>query len=167
VEDSSQAAERKGVLAIAWPLRLLLVIVVGAVVYWLGTSLFSAARMEPLFYPIFRSVFHVNDAGRLFYYLSIVRWTAHFFEYFVLFVLLAWIVGLRPVTALILCVALAAADEGHQYFLPDRTCSFWDLKLDAAGAFTAFVLTLIARRTRRAAPHPAKSVSEETRQASA
>jgi VanZ family protein len=167
VEESAKPGEGPGLLALAWPVRLCLVILVGALVYWLGTSLFSAARMEPLVYPLFRSVFHVSDAGQLFYYLSVVRWTAHFLEYFVLFMLLVWVMGLRPLTALILCVLLAVADEGHQYFLPDRTCSSWDVKLDAAGAFTAFVLTAIWRRARRATPRVPKSVSGETQQASA
>jgi len=45
-------------------------------------------------------------------------------------------------------VLLAAADEGHQYFIPDRSCSLLDLALDWAGAVTAFILVAAARRLR-------------------
>jgi VanZ family protein len=134
-----------------WRLKLAILTAVAALVYFLGTSLFSAARMEPLFYPYFRSLFHVSDSGQLFFYLSIVRWTAHFMEYFALCLLLVWIVGLRPFTAMVITVLLAAADEGHQYFLPDRTCSLLDLKYDWAGALIAFLLSLAVTRLRRAA----------------
>jgi VanZ family protein len=162
-----EPGQRNGLPTLSWQVRLCVMIAVGALVYWLGTSWFSAKRMEPLFYPYFRSLLHAQTPVELFHYLSIVRWTAHFMEYFVLFLLLAWLVGLRPLTALILCTVLALADEGHQYFLPDRTCSPLDIKLDVAGAFTAFVLTLIVRRLRRTAAQPAKPVAEATRQASA
>ncbi len=154
-------------MGLGWPARLCLFTALMAMVYWLGTSLFSAARMEPLVYPLFRSLLHANRPDQLFYYLSLVRWSAHFGEYFVLFMLLVWVLGMRPLTALILCVLLGAADEGHQYFLPDRTCSLTDLKFDAAGAATAFILVAGARRF-GAAPHPQTDpVSEQTGPASA
>jgi len=136
-----------------WPLRLAIVLAVLALVYGLGTSKFSAARMEPLFYPYFRSLLHVSDSNQLFHYLSIVRWTAHSLEYFALFALLLGVIGLRPSTALALTVLVAFADEGHQYFLPDRTFSLIDLEFDAAGAVAAFLLSLAAVRL-RAAPRP-------------
>jgi VanZ family protein len=167
VQNGGEPGPRKGLATLSWPVRLCVMIAVGALVYWLGTSWFSAARMEPLFYPYFRSLLHAQTPRELFYYLSLVRWTAHFMEYFVLFLLLAQLVGLRPLTALIVCTVLALADEGHQYFLPDRTCSLLDIKFDVAGAFTAFVLTLIVRRLRRAATLPPKPVSEATQGASA
>jgi VanZ family protein len=167
VEDRRKPAERAGPMRLKWPLRLCLFVAAIAVVYWLGTSLFSAARMKPLFYPLFSSLFHTNAEGPLFHYLSIVRWTAHYLEYFTLFLLLVWLLGLRPLTALVLCVVLAAADEGHQYFLPDRTCSLRDLSFDAVGAATAFVLTIAARRLRTATPPETRTVPERSGQASA
>ncbi|MGH7782066.1 MAG: VanZ family protein [Candidatus Binataceae bacterium] len=139
-------------MRVKWPSRLCLFIAVVAIVYWLGTSLFSAARMEPLFYPLFRSVFHADTDGQLFQYLSFVRWSAHYAEYFILFLALVWLVGLRPLTALTVCLLLAVADEGHQYFLPDRTFSLHDIKLDAAGAITAFILIFLGRRGIRRRP---------------
>ncbi len=159
---TSNSAAGAARIRFGWPLRLGLFGAIVAIVYWLGTSLFSAARMEPLFYPLFRSWLHVTGDDQLFYYLSLVRWTAHFFQYFGLFLLLFWVLGLRPLTALILCVLLAVADEGHQYFLPDRSCSLLDIKLDAAGAATAFVLVVAARRIRVAPQLPTGPVSEQT-----
>jgi VanZ family protein len=151
----------------SWQLRMVLFVAALAVIYFLGTSLFSAARMGRLFYPMMKSVFHVSEPHQLFHYLTVVRLTAHYLEYFLLFLLLAWLVGLRPLTALILCLILAGADEGHQYFLPDRTCSPRDLGFDTAGALTAFILTITARRI-LATPRPdAKLASEPAKQASA
>ncbi len=154
-------------IGLGWPVRLCLFATVVAMIYLLGTSLFSAARMKPLFYPWFRSLFGAGSEGQLLYYLSVVRWTAHYFQYFVLFLLLVWVLGLRPLSALILCLALGAADEGHQYFLPDRSCSLMDLKLDAAGAATAFILIAGSRRLRATSALQTDPVSEQTGPASA
>ncbi|HEV3112795.1 MAG TPA: VanZ family protein [Candidatus Binataceae bacterium] len=119
MEETHEPAEHTVSMRLHWPLRLCLFVAVVAVIYLLGTSLFSAARMEPLFYPFFRSTFHISTPVQLFYYLSIVRWSAHYLEYFVLLLLLVWLVGLRPFTALVLCLLLAFVDEGHQSARPD------------------------------------------------
>lgn len=150
-----------------WPLRLAIVLALMTVIYALGTSFFSAARMKPLFYPYFRSLLHASGEERLFYYLSIVRWTAHSLEYFGLFVLLRWLIGVRPLTALIVTLLLAAADEGHQYFLPDRTCSLIDLEYDALGAVAAFLLSLAAVRLWGAPRQNADAAPSENDRASA
>ncbi|MGO9057872.1 MAG: VanZ family protein [Candidatus Binataceae bacterium] len=121
-------------------IRPLLLIAVMSSIYFLGTSLFSAARMRLLIDPSLSAFLHLEPGSQLLYFDYLIRWTAHYLEYFVVFLLLLWTLRLRPRTALILAVALAAIDEGHQYFIPDRTCSLFDLKLDAAGAATAFIL---------------------------
>ena len=167
MQQSHEPVERTGSRGLSRSLRLCLFVAVVALIYWFGTSLFSAARMEPVFYPLFRSLFHASAPIQLFDYLTIVRLTAHYMEYFVLFLLLVWLLGLRPMSALILCVLLAAADEGHQYFLPDRSCSLRDLNYDAAGAATAFVLTIAAKRLRAAAHPQTKALPEPTGRASA
>lgn len=167
MDDSGKPGMPLNWIRFGWPLRLCLFAALVATVYFLGTSLFSAARMKPLFYPLFRSLSHASSEPQLFYYLSLVRWSAHYFQYFVLFLLLVWILGLRPLTALLLCLLLGAADEGHQYFLPDRTCSLLDFKLDAAGAATAFILVAGARRIRAASQAQTNSVPEQTGPASA
>jgi VanZ family protein len=167
MEEIPEATGHSNAIGLSRPQRLCLFVAVLALMYWLGTSLFSAARMQPLLYPFFRSRFHVSTAGQLFYYLSIVRWTAHYLQYFGLLVFLVWMLGLRPLTALLLCLLIALADEGHQYFLRDRSFSLFDLKLDAAGAATASILTVVTRRL-RAAPHrESQALPERTGPASA
>jgi VanZ family protein len=144
-----------------------LFIVALASIYFLGGSLFSAARMTLLFYPLMRLVFHVTDRNQLYYWLTVVRYAAHYMEYFVLFLVLTWLVRLRPLTALILCLILAVADEGHQYFLPDRTCSPRDIAWDSAGALTAYFLTIIAQATLAKLHHSGGTASEPAREAPA
>jgi len=137
-----------GSMALSKWIRLLLFIAAASIVYFLGTSMFSAARMQLLVNPQLSSVFHTHSAGQLLQYIYRIRWAAHYLEYFVVFLFLVWAVRLRPSTVLVITVAMAAADEGHQYFLPDRTCSLFDLKLDAAGAATAFLLLATIRLLR-------------------
>jgi VanZ family protein len=98
--------------------------------------------MKNLTDPLLVAIFRGDSGTQLFFYDNFIRWTAHYLEYFVVFLFLVWALRLRPLTALVLAMALAIADEGHQYFLPDRTCSLFDIKLDAAGAATAFILTI-------------------------
>jgi len=153
--------------AATW-LRPLLLIAVISSIYFLGTSLFSAARMRLLIDPSVSAAFHPDSGSQLLHYDYLIRWTAHYLQYFVVFLLLLWALRLRPLTALILTVALAAADEGHQYFIPDRTCSLFDLTVDAAGAATACILAsglrLLRGAPRLPSPLPASVVqtSEST-----
>ena len=50
--------------------------------------------------------------------------------------------GANIMAALALALAVAALDEGRQYFAPSRTPSFWDIGLDIAGGI--FFLSLFA-----------------------
>jgi VanZ family protein len=138
-----------------------------ALIYFFGTGRFSMVRTELLLEPVLK-LWHPNhSASWTWSIVSRVRWTLHFLEFFVVFILLAvWPMRLRPLTALIVSLALAAADEGHQYFLADRSFSLFDLKLDAAGAATALVLTVAMRRL-FGPPHTAQAASDESEGASA
>jgi len=100
--------------------------------------------MQGLTDPLLICIFP-HSGTQLLVYDSFIRWSAHYLEYFVLLLFLVWALPLRPLTALIIAVTLAAADEGHQYFLPDRTCSLFDIEVDAAGAATAFILMITIR----------------------
>ncbi len=40
------------------------------------------------------------------------------------------------------CVAYAASDELHQYFIPARACRVWDVMLDATGALMGILVTV-------------------------
>jgi VanZ family protein len=94
---------------------------------------------------------------------AMVRKTAHFVEYAVLGVLthraffLSWPRrgdALRLLGSLLLVLACAGMDEGHQAFLPQRTGSGWDVALDLCGALFGMLSHLlhahagIARRER-------------------
>jgi len=120
-----------------------------AVTYLLGTSLFSHARSAALVQWALNALHYGGSSNRIKMFNNWLRWSAHYLEFFLLFLILAvWPLQIRPLPALLLCVLLAAADEGHQYFVPDRSCSPFDLELDSAGVVTAFVLAVSVRRLR-------------------
>jgi VanZ family protein len=146
--------------------RLLIFVAALALIYFLGTSLFSNRNSAALIRWTLEHVFHHSSSGQIFFLNNWLRWSAHYLEFFVLFLMLAvWPLRLSPLTALIITVALGAADEGHQYFIPDRSCSLSDLELDSAGAATAFILTVALRRIRGVPRAPANPASEETEKA--
>jgi VanZ family protein len=148
--------------------RLLIVLAALALIYFLGTSPFSNRNSAALIRWTMEHLFHRNPNGQIFFLNNCLRWGAHYLEYFVLFLMLAvWPLRLRPLTALIITVAVGAADEGHQYFIPDRRCSLVDFEIDSFGAATAFFLTLALRRVRGAARVRVNPGSEETEKTSA
>lgn len=70
-----------------------------------------------------------------------VRKLAHFSEYFLLAVTIAfplYVYGIRGIwlviTGGILCVGFAALDELHQYFVSGRSCSARDVLIDSCGS---------------------------------
>lgn len=95
-----------------------------------------------------------------------VRKTAHFTEYFVLGLLLYMAVGinfgstldmldadlrlgkilrLRYFLPVVIVFGYAGTDELHQYFVPDRCCSFRDVLIDTAGGLSAVLVIGIVR----------------------
>ena len=75
-----------------------------------------------------------------------VRKLAHFTEYFLLAVTIAfplYVYGIRGIwlviTGGILCVGFAALDELHQYFVSGRSCSARDVKIDGCGSLLGIV----------------------------
>ena len=83
----------------------------------------------------------------------LVRKLAHFTEYLVLGVLLYVAIANNFGTPLKLRYFLPAAivfgyagtDELHQYFVPDRCCSFKDVLIDTAGGLTGIVIIILCR----------------------
>lgn len=80
----------------------------------------------------------------------LIRKSAHLAEYFILGALLfraarrgggGWR-GRWAVVAVALAASVAAIDEGHQFFVPSRRGSGWDVLIDVAGAAAA---QLVAR----------------------
>ncbi|MFJ5770556.1 VanZ family protein [Psychrobacillus sp. NPDC093180] len=55
----------------------------------------------------------------------------------------------RTITAIVLTLLFAVADELHQSFTSGRTASAQDVILDTAGAITALLLLTFVRRKRR------------------
>jgi hypothetical protein len=70
---------------------------------------------------------------------TLLRKSAHFAEYAVLGFLLLRAVRLR-VAALTAGVAYAISDEIHQYFVPGRYASAWDVLLDSGGVLLGVLL---------------------------
>jgi VanZ family protein len=57
------------------------------------------------------------------------------------------------IVALVLCLLVALADEGRQYFYPARSSSWWDIGLDMSGGI--ILLFLAARYFKKnAVTHP-------------
>ncbi|MGN1188608.1 MAG: VanZ family protein [Lachnospiraceae bacterium] len=87
-----------------------------------------------------------------------VRKTAHFCEYMILAMLvrtaLAGVflrLGVRMQYALTLgwVFSYAALDELHQYFVPGRCCSIWDVLVDTAGGLTGILIIMAVRHFRK------------------
>lgn len=117
----------------------------------------------------------------------LVRKTAHFTEYLVLGVLLYTavannfgtlldtldrslgignIVKLRFFLPAVIVFGYAGTDELHQYFVPDRCCSFKDVLIDTAGGLTGIVIIILGRyvcrkATYNRAEHTARGFKDE------
>jgi VanZ family protein len=73
----------------------------------------------------------------------VIRKTAHFTEYFILF----WLVLLafgnfrsNRWKILVVCILYAASDEFHQLFIPGRVGNVGDVMIDSAGAIFGFLI---------------------------
>lgn len=129
----------------------------GRVSYMVASAMDKAFRLD------------MSDAERMSFSESIsflVRKTAHFTEYFVLGILLSIAVGInfggqldvidvgwkigkivkmRYFLPLVIVFGYAGTDELHQYFVPDRCCSFKDVLIDTAGGFTGILIFICIR----------------------
>lgn len=79
-----------------------------------------------------------------------VRKLAHFTEYFLLAVTVAfplYVYGIRGIwlviTAGTLCVGFAALDELHQHFVSGRSCSVRDVVIDSCGSLAGILFVRI------------------------
>lgn len=79
----------------------------------------------------------------------IVRKTAHFTEYFILYLLtinvMKYYFNIKNAIlySLIFSILYACTDEIHQYFIPGRAMAFKDILIDSSGALTAMIITKI------------------------
>lgn len=79
-----------------------------------------------------------------------VRKLAHFTEYFLLAITVAfplYVYGIRGfwlvIAGGILCVGFAALDELHQYFVSGRSCSVRDVMIDSCGSLLGILFVRI------------------------
>ncbi len=130
-----QVALRQWLPVIAW----------GALIFCLSTSAFSASNTAKVIDPILRWMLPGISAAALDVGHMLVRKSAHFGEYGVLFwLLIRGPMAERPYQAVMLCVVYALTDEGHQLFVPGRSASLYDVALDSSGAlFSHFLITAI------------------------
>jgi VanZ family protein len=132
-----------------------------ALVYFWGTALFSYEHSTQAIRWILNAIRHGGSESQVTFLNACLRWSAHYLQFFMVFLALAvWPLRMRPLSALIVTLTLAAADEGHQHFVPERDCGLFDLELDWAGAASAMLLVLAIRRWRRdGRPSPAISAT--------
>jgi VanZ family protein len=119
------------------------VVLWGVVIFMMSTSTFSALNTSKIIEPVLAWFFPLASKETLTVVHALVRKSAHFTEYGVLFWLLLRgpMVG-RPYLALSVCVIYALLDEGHQIFVDGRTPSFYDVALDSTGALFSRFLNL-------------------------
>jgi len=119
------------------------VVVWGILIFTMSTSTFSALNTSKFIEPILQWIFPLASKDTLTVLHALVRKSAHFTEYAVLFWLLVRgpMAG-RPYLALTVCVLYAFLDEGHQTLVPSRTASLYDVALDSTGALFSRFLNL-------------------------
>jgi hypothetical protein len=131
-------APERGWVAIWFP-----VLAWGILISVLSTSAFSAERTATIIDPILQWLVPNISASTMAVCHFLIRKSAHFTEYGVLFWLLVrGPMARRPYLALALCVGYALIDEGHQMFVPGRGASLYDVALDSSGALFSNFLAL-------------------------
>lgn len=114
-----------------------------------STTIFSAANTSRIIEPLLRWIFPAASAAQIVLMHGLVRKSAHFFNYAVLFwLLIRGPMAGRPYAALACCILYAAVDETHQIFVPNRTPSPYDVALDSTGAlFSRFLYDAVRELT--------------------
>ena len=122
------------------------VILWSVVLFILSTSIFSAANTGKIIVPILRWLLPWASATTIDILHELIRKTAHFANYAILFwLMIRGPMAGRPYAALALCVLYALSDEGHQIFVAGRGPSLYDVALDSSGAlFSRFFHAAIA-----------------------
>jgi VanZ family protein len=115
----------------------------GFVIFTMSTSSFSAMNTSRFIEPMLGWLFPLASKETITVLHALVRKSAHFTEYGVLFwLLLRGPMAGRPYLALTVCVIYAFLDEGHQVFVDGRTPSLLDVALDSTGALFSRFLNL-------------------------
>ena len=128
--------------AVERPLSRWLPVMVWAVaIFCFSTSYFSAENTSRIIDPILRFLMPWASVGTIALSHDLVRKSAHFTNYAILFwLLVSGPLRARPYIAFGFCVIYAMLDETHQIFVPGRTPSLYDVALDSTGAlFSRFL----------------------------
>jgi len=122
------------------------VVMWGLFIFTMSTTSFSALNTSRFIGPMLHWIFPLASKETLNVLHALVRKSAHFTEYAVLFwLLLRGPLARRPYLALSVCIIYAFLDEGHQILVPGRGPSLWDVALDSSGAlFSRFLNLAIA-----------------------
>ena len=92
----------------------------------------------------------------------IVRKVAYFSEYMILALLVRTALagcfvrlkaGGQYAVTLVWVFVYAAMDELHQYFVPGRCCSIWDVFIDTTGGITGILIVMVVRHFRKRAAY--------------
>jgi VanZ family protein len=137
--------------SLAW----LLVVAWATVIWTLSSAAFSATATESVIVTLLRLI--VPDLGpevaeRINF---LVRKSAHLSEYAVLGALalraaaLDWRGSRLPAVALVVVIAVAAADEWRQSHIAERTAAFGDVAIDSFGGVLGICAMLLWQHTRR------------------
>lgn len=75
----------------------------------------------------------------------IIRKLAHFFEYFILGILIynylaEYKINKIVLISILLCIVFAAFDEFHQLFIAGRSSKIWDVLVDTSGSISGILL---------------------------
>ncbi len=128
---------------------------------YFSTDVFSWQHTSHVIIPILAWFFPHAKTETLLAAHFYIRKSGHFWEYFLLsLLLLRGIRAGRPgwrwawaLTALAVAAAYAGLDELHQAFVPSRSASIYDVLLDSSGAAVAQVFAAVRGwRTTRASP---------------
>ena len=107
-------------------------------IFVFSTSYFSAVNTGAIIEPILRWLMPSATAATIQDFHFLIRKSAHFTEYLVLFtLLLRGPMRARPFQALAMCALFAVSDEAHQIFVASRTPSIFDVGIDVSGALFA------------------------------
>jgi VanZ family protein len=123
----------------------------GCVIFVLSTDSFSAEHTGFALAAILHWLLPNLNDDQFVHIHHLIRKTAHFTEYFILYLLLfrgfrgerrgwriSWAAGALGVAAM-----YSALDEIHQSFVASRTASVRDSLLDSAGAFAALIVVCL------------------------
>lgn len=114
-----------------------------AAILTLGSPLFSYVRTGEMIRPILGAILPGDGPGALAHWHILIRWSAHFIEYAVLFFVLALGPMRRwPLLAFGACLLVATLDESLQLLTVSRSGRLADVALDMTGPAAILMLAL-------------------------